>query len=60
MKKIMALAVALGFAVTLGVAQDLVTLINGTNKKVDKSTKTIVVKNCNCSGPRTIPFLTYA
>jgi len=47
MKKLGRLAVCVILAVGVCVAQDLVSIIHGTVKKVDHSTKTIVVKSAD-------------
>lgn len=44
MKRLWRLIPAFTLAVTVCVAQDVVSIIHGTVRKVDKSTKTIVLK----------------
>jgi hypothetical protein len=47
MKKLGALAICMMFAAVICVAQDMVSTIHGTVKKVDSATKTIVVKTAD-------------
>jgi hypothetical protein len=44
MKRLWQLILALTLGLTVCVAQDVVSIVHGTVKKVDKSTKTLVVK----------------
>jgi len=47
MKKLWTLAFVMGLAVAICVAQDVVSFIHGTVTKVDKATKTVVVKSAD-------------
>lgn len=47
MKKAIALLATLGFAASLTVAQDVVSFFHGTIKKIDKATKTVVIKTAD-------------
>ena len=47
MKKVLLALAGLAFATSISVAQDVVSFIHGTVKKVDKATKTIVVKTAD-------------
>jgi hypothetical protein len=44
MKKVLLALAGLAFAASMSVAQDVVSFMHGTVKKVDKATKTVVVK----------------
>jgi hypothetical protein len=44
MKKVLLAVAGLGFAASLSLGQDVVSFFHGTVKKVDKATKTVVVK----------------
>ena len=44
MKKVLLALAGLAFAASMSVAQDVVSFVHGTVKKVDKTTKTVVVK----------------
>jgi hypothetical protein len=47
MKKLWTLALVVGLAVAVCVAQDMVSFIHGTVTKVDKATKTVAVKSAD-------------